>query len=73
MTRTGCGGFIDRSVPACADNGDVAPCWQLVKTPMCVAASVLDISADPDLPATASGTVSYSCAKCQSADGLGCY
>ena len=69
----GLGGFIDRSVPACADNGDTAPCWQLVKTPMCVAASVLDISPDPTLPATASGTVSYSCAKCQSADGLGCY
>jgi hypothetical protein len=69
----GLGGFIDRAVPACADNGNVAPCWQLVKTPMCGAASVLAVSADPGLPATASGTVSYSCAKCPSADGLGCY
>jgi hypothetical protein len=69
----GLGGFIDKPVPACADNGNAAPCWQLVKTPMCGAASVLDISPDPSLPATASGTVSYSCAKCPSADGLGCY
>jgi hypothetical protein len=69
----GSGSIIDKTVPACADNGNVAPCWQLAKTPTCGAGSVLDISPDPTLSASAIGTVSYSCAKCPSADGLGCY
>jgi hypothetical protein len=72
-TPDGRGGFIDKAVPACADSGGAAPCWQLTTTAMCGAGSVLDLSLDPTSPAASGASVSYDCAKCLSDDRLSCY
>jgi len=70
-TPNGTGSFVDKTVPSCADNGGVPPCWSLSAGGATCQGVVLDISADPSLPATTSATISYDCAKC-SADGTGC-
>jgi hypothetical protein len=56
-------GTTNKTVPACADNGGAAPCWQLVQAASC-SGQTLTVSADPALPASASATISYSCGKC---------
>jgi hypothetical protein len=71
--RNGSGSLIDKPVPACGDSAGAAPCWQLAKALTCGQGSLLNVSADPNVPAASGGTVSYDCARCPSADGLGCY
>jgi hypothetical protein len=68
-TSNGLGGFIDSNVPACADNGGVPPCWQLARQNVCNG-FVLNVSPDPNIPASTASNVSYDCAKCTSADPL---
>jgi len=50
------------TVPACADNGGVAPCWQLETTAGC-SGKTLEVSADPNIPASSASVVRYDCAK----------
>jgi hypothetical protein len=61
-TRTASGMTATKAVPACAENGNVAPCWQLQSSATCVG-SVLSVSVDPSLPASTEATVTYDCAK----------
>lgn len=56
-------GTVDKTIPACADNGGAAPCWQLVVAPTC-SGQTLAISLDPSASASAGGTISYSCGQC---------
>ena len=56
-------GSGDRTVPSCTDNGDLAPCWQLVQG-NCLSGQALDVSPDPTVPASASATISYDCRLC---------
>ena len=50
------------TVPACADNGGVAPCCQLETTAGC-SGKTLEVSADPNIPASSASVVRYDCAK----------
>jgi hypothetical protein len=58
----GNGTIKDTVVPACADNGGVAPCWQL--TPGAGCDQILDVSPDPNVPLTTATNVTVSCALC---------
>ena len=67
-------GGVSQTVPACADNGAVAPCWQLQTTEICNLSATLIVNEDPNIPAAASATLTYSCAKCASlTPGFDCY
>ncbi len=61
-TRSATGMTATKTVPACAENGNVAPCWQLQSSATCVG-SVLSVSVDPSLPASTEATITYDCAK----------
>jgi hypothetical protein len=61
-------GSVTQTVSACADNGAVAPCWQLQTTPSCSLGPTLIVTEDPNVPAAASATLTYSCAKCTAAN-----
>ena len=63
----GLGGLIDSKVPACAVNGGVPPCWQLARQNACNGLA-LNVSPDPNIPATTAATVTYDCAKCSPTD-----
>jgi hypothetical protein len=56
-------GSGDRTVPSCTDNGDLAPCWQLVQG-NCLTGQALDVLPDPTVPASAAATISYDCRLC---------
>jgi len=63
---TGTGSFTDKVVPSCADNGGVAPCWQLtVGGAGCETGQILDVSADPNVSPTTATNITVSCALCQ--------
>lgn len=68
-------GTVNQTVPSCIDSGDAAPCWQVQSAPTCGADGIsLSISADPNVPLSATVTASYDCAKCPSTDiGVICY
>ena len=62
----GTGSFTDKVVPSCADNGGVAPCWQLtVGGAGCETGQILDVSADPNVSPTTATNITVSCALCQ--------
>jgi hypothetical protein len=50
------------TVAACADNGGVAPCWQLATTAAC-SGQTLEVSPDPNVPASSTSVFRYDCAK----------
>ena len=59
------GTVTDKVVPACADSGGAAPCWQLSPGGAgCEGGKVVDVSPDPNLPPTAATNVTISCALC---------
>jgi len=53
---------ITSTVPACAQNGGVAPCWRLETTAAC-SGQTLEVSADPNVPPGSSTVIRYDCAK----------
>jgi hypothetical protein len=57
-------GFTDKLVPACADNGGVAPCWQLSPPGSLCSGQVLDVSPDPNVSAATASNITVSCALC---------
>jgi hypothetical protein len=58
---TGRGGFTDEVAPACADNGGVAPCWQLAPAEC---GHILNVSPDPNVSSTTATNITVSCALC---------
>lgn len=65
----GNGTVTDQVVPSCLDSGGAGPCWSIVSDAAC---NVLNVTPDPNLPASATASVTYDCAKCASADPIGC-
>jgi len=63
---TGQGSVIDKVVPSCADNGGVAPCWQLSPPGAagCETGQILDVSPDPNVSPTTATNITVSCALC---------
>jgi hypothetical protein len=57
-------GGSTKTLPACADDGGVPPCWQLVQGNCNGNGFALQVSPDPNLPASAAATISYSCGTC---------
>jgi len=65
------GMLVDKDVPACADSGDVGPCWKLHDDlPACPHAA-LRVMPDPNEPTLGSEAFRYDCAKC--VPGRACY
>jgi len=63
---------VDTPIPACADNGNTAPCWKLTgKLPAC-AHGGLRAMPDPAAPDPFSVTYTYDCAPCSPLGGS-CY
>jgi len=62
-TRSATGMTTTKTVPACADNGNVAPCWSLGAQSSTCLGTVLSVSVDPSLPASTEASLTYDCAK----------
>jgi hypothetical protein len=65
-TSNGLGGYVDKTVDACAANGGMAPCWRLT-TGMCGGGQngqVVDVSVDMNLPTTTAQNATVNCALC---------
>jgi len=56
-------GTVDKTVPACADNGGAPPCWQLMAGGPTCNGQTLSISFDPNMSASAA-SFSYDCGRC---------
>jgi hypothetical protein len=70
-TATGTGTIVDTSLPACIDTGGVAPCWEPT-VGRCASGWAFDVRPDPNLPSSATVSVSYDCAPC-GPSGADCY
>jgi hypothetical protein len=62
-TRTN-GRDIDSAVPACADNGGAAPCWNLVAGQAACTGRTVQITSDPTAPTATSQDATVACALC---------
>jgi len=65
-TPNGTGGFVDATVPACADNGNTAPCWSL-EAGACASGGngqVVRLATDPNLPPASTQNATVNCALC---------
>jgi len=60
------GNPVDTAVPACADNNNTAPCWQLIdgNAMACTGQKVLSVMRDPNLPPQSDLNSSVSCSIC---------
>ena len=62
-TRTD-GRVFDAPVPACADNGGAAPCWNLVAGQATCTGQTVQITSDPTAPPATSQDATVDCALC---------
>jgi hypothetical protein len=58
------GAPFDTPIPACADSGDVAPCWTLARAAACPSGKLLTFRAQPGAPATTGAHSSVQCYTC---------
>ncbi len=65
------GMLVDQELPACADNGDVGPCWKLRYELAACLHPALRFTPDPNVPPNGSETFTYDCARC--VPGRTCY
>jgi hypothetical protein len=60
----GAGGLAESTLPACADNGGVGPCWQFGSADASCAGQTVDIVRDPAAPIPTAQTITVQCALC---------
>jgi len=66
-TSNGAGGFNDKTIDACSQNGGVAPCWSLGGMGACSTGGqgrVVQISQDPNVPTSTAQNATVNCSLC---------